>query len=113
MGSLDRESRQETFAFTGTGGESAAISTARYAWQSIHLPKNGFSAGNLTYEIFNDASGEFVPAKDNTGVAIAAVPVTAGDVIPVNSFVNYARLYRIKISSAQTAGVEFVVINKT
>lgn len=103
---MDRESKVTSHKFTGTGGESEPISTARYAWQSVHFPASGFVDGNCTFEVYNEASEGFVALGD-------AVAVVGGQVLPVPLEVNHARLYRLNMSTPQSAGLVFKVVNKT
>jgi len=110
---MDRESLISEVEFTGTAGLSGPISTARYAWQSVHLPTTGFVAGDATFEVYNEADGAFVAVIDDTGAAVAAIAVTAGQVLPVPLAVNYSRAYRLNMSTTQTAGVTCKIVNKT
>jgi hypothetical protein len=110
---MDRESQTRKYVWsTGNSGESEPISTARAAWQSIHFPNTGFVDSTLTYEQYNEADGTWVAAVDEAGNAIATVSVTGGMVLPVNVSVNHGKVYRIKMSSAQPANLEFAVVHK-
>lgn len=110
---MDRESKAVKITFPeGNSGESDGISTARYAWQSLHFPAE-LAAGTLSYEVFNVQTESYVAAVDGEGSPIAAVPVAAGGVVPVNINVNYGRVWRVKMSGAQPDNLEFTVINKT
>ena len=113
MGSLDRESVSTVVRFvTGSESDSEVVSTARYAWQSIHFPSS-LNSATMTYEVFNEASDTWVAAVDFTGVAVPTVAVVADMVLPVDQHVNYSKRWRISLDVAQTAGTEVTIVNKT
>lgn len=118
--SMDRESRVSTVLWK-TATESETISSARYAWQSIHFPAT-FVAGSITYEIMNEADTDrdvlpptevYSIARDDQGAALPAVAVGPGDVVPVPQWVNFCRGFRIVVSSGQIVESSFSVVNKT
>ena len=108
---MDRESvvKQHTFE---AGVNSPAISTAKYAWQSLHLP-TAFVGGTIQFQMRNETDGSFVNAIDAVGAAIAPIAVVAGQVLPVDPYINHARIWRFVCSAAQPAGLVIATVNKT
>ena len=107
----DRESVTKKHMFDA-GVNSPAVSTARYAWQSIHFPSN-FVDCTITFQFLNETDGSWVDAIDFEGVAIGGVSVVAGQALPVNQYLNHAKVWRFVCSAAQPAGLEFSTVNKT
>ena len=107
----DRESVTKNHVFAA-GVNSPAVSTARYAWQSIHFPST-FVNSTITFQFQNETDGSWVNAIDFEGAAIAGIAIVAGQVLPVNQYVNHAKVWRFVCSAAQPAGLEFSTVNKT
>ncbi len=81
MSSLTREFKEIEVTIASSATDSASFAVADYAWGSVQIP-GAFTGTTMTFKVSIDGTN-FNALEDETGAAVASVPVSANEAVPL------------------------------